>query len=67
MERLARRLPRVERFVQLIVAGGLALLSGLWLTVLFAVATPGWTLGAALAIAGVAGLAAGIYRELDVG
>jgi putative flippase GtrA len=65
MDRFVRRLPRVERFVQLVVAGGLALLSGLWLTALFAVATPGWTLGVALALAGVAGLAAGIARELD--
>lgn len=67
MERFARRLPRVERFVQLIVIGGLALLAGLWLTALFAVATPGWTLGVGLTLAGVAGLAAGIARELEVG
>lgn len=61
---LGRRVPRVERFVQLVVAGGLALLAGLWLWAVFAPATPGRLLGTVLALAGVAGLTAGIYVEL---
>ena len=56
----------MERFVRAIVAGGLALVVGLWVTALSAPASPAWLAGAALAAAGVAGLGAGIWSELDV-
>jgi hypothetical protein len=59
------RLPRVERFVQLVVAGGLALVTGLWLTVAFAPGTAGWLAGVGLALLGTGGLAAGISREIE--
>jgi len=57
--------PRVERFLQLVVAGGLALVAGLWLTAAFAVGTAGWLVGGGLALLGVVGLTAGIHRELE--
>ncbi|MBX0294569.1 hypothetical protein [Haloarcula nitratireducens] len=57
----------MERFVRLVVAGGLALVAGLWIATLTAPQTPGWVAGVALAVAGVAGLAAGIGREIEVG
>jgi hypothetical protein len=59
------RLPCVERFVQLVVAGGLTLVAGLWLTAAFALPTAGWLAGAGLALLGTGGLAAGIRRELE--
>ncbi|MBV0924468.1 hypothetical protein KTS45_09680 [Halomicroarcula limicola] len=57
----------MERFVRLVVAGGLALVAGLWIATLAVPQTPGWVAGVALAVAGVAGLAAGIGREIRVG
>jgi hypothetical protein len=54
----------MERFVTLVVAGGLTLVAGLWTVEL----APDVTLslaGAALALLGVAGLAAGIGDELE--
>jgi len=57
-------IPRVERFLQLVVAGGLALVVGLWLTAAFAVGTASWLAGGGLALLGVGGLADGIFREL---
>ncbi len=56
----------MERFVGLLVAGGLALLAGVWTLHLTAQGSPPWLAGAALAALGVAGLAAGIGRELDL-
>jgi len=56
----------VERFVQAIVAGGLALVAGLWATALFAFGSPAWLVGVALVVAGIAGLSWGIYSELSV-
>jgi uncharacterized membrane protein HdeD (DUF308 family) len=56
----------MERFVTLVVAGGLALVAGLWTLHLSARWTPAWLVGVSLVVAGVAGLAAGIWRELDV-
>ncbi|ELZ33331.1 hypothetical protein C474_04605 [Halogeometricum pallidum JCM 14848] len=56
----------MERFVRRIVGGGVALVAGLW-----AVALPGerplWAAGVALVLVGVAALADGVWRELDVG
>ena len=56
----------MERFVRLVVAGGLGLVAGLWTLRLSARWSPSWLVGVALVVAGVAGLAAGIWRELDV-
>lgn len=56
----------VERFVQYVVGGGLALVAGLWLLRLLEPRTLPWIAGAALVLLGIAGLAAGIYREIEV-
>ncbi|ELZ05106.1 MULTISPECIES: hypothetical protein [Natrialba] len=56
----------MERFVTLIVAGGLCLLAGLWLAELVAVGSPPWIAGAALALCGTVAILAGIRRELTV-
>mgnify|MGYP006287547431 CR=1 FL=1 len=56
----------VERFVQAIVTGGLALVAGLWATELFALGSPVWLVGVALAVIGIAGLSWGIYSELSI-
>ncbi|QLD90276.1 hypothetical protein HWV07_15030 [Natronomonas salina] len=56
----------MERFAELITAGGLALVAGLWLTALVATGSLPWLAGAALALAGAVGLGAGIWTELDV-
>ena len=55
----------MERFVTLVVAGGLALVAGLWTLRLSAGWSTPWLLGAALAVAGLAALAVGIGRELE--
>ena len=56
----------MERFVTLVIAGGLGLVAGLWTLHLSARWSSSWLVGVALVVAGVAGLAAGIWRELDV-
>jgi hypothetical protein len=55
----------MERFVQLALAGGLALVAGLWALRLSARWSPPWLAGAALAALGAAVLAAGLGRELE--
>lgn len=55
----------MERFVQLVVAGGLALVAGLWTLRLLETASVAWFVGLGLAAVGVAGLAAGIWIEVD--
>ena len=55
----------MKRFVQLVVAGGLALVAGLWTLRLSARWSPPWLVGVALVVAGAAALAAGIGRELE--
>lgn len=66
MDWIERRLPRVERFVQLILAGGIGLVAGLWLLTGFESTTPAWLAGAGLTVAGAVALAVGIRSELDV-
>lgn len=56
----------MERFVQLVVAGGLALVAGLWTVTLVEPRSGPGLAGVALVVAGVAGLAAGILVELDL-
>lgn len=55
----------VERFVQLIVGGGLALVAGLWLTTISSIWSFPWLLGAVLVLLGMGGLAGGIGNEID--
>ena len=57
----------MERFVRFVVAGGVALVAGLWLTALFATLSPPWLLGVALAVAGSGALAYGTGIELETG
>ena len=55
----------VEPFVRRIVAGGLAVLAGLWALALLESGSAAWLVGPVLVFAGVASLAAGIARPLD--
>lgn len=56
----------MERFVQYVVAGGLALVTGLWATSLSSETSMPWLLGVALAILGTGALSAGIWREVSL-
>lgn len=56
---------RMERFVRAVVAGGLALVAGLWTVTLSAAGSVPWLLGVALVALGSAGLAAGIGSEIE--
>ncbi|ELY61472.1 hypothetical protein C491_01402 [Natronococcus amylolyticus DSM 10524] len=56
----------MERFVGLIVAGGLALIAGLWLLALLEAGAVGWVLGLALTILGTGALGVGIASELEL-
>lgn len=56
----------MERFVQHIVAGGLLLVAGLWVTAILEPGVDLWLLGPLLVIAGGASLLAGIAEPLDV-
>ncbi|MXV64550.1 hypothetical protein GS429_21235 [Natronorubrum sp. JWXQ-INN-674] len=55
----------MERFVQLIVAGGVVLVGALWLVALFDRGSILWIVGLVLAVLGSAGLGAGILWELE--
>jgi len=55
----------MERFVELVVAGGLATVAGLWVTRLTATLSTPWLVGAALAGLGLLALGAGIAREVS--
>jgi len=55
----------MERFVQFIVAGGLALLAGLWLRRIADPASGAWLAGVALAVLGVVALGVGIYSQIE--
>jgi hypothetical protein len=61
------RLPdlRMEPFVKYIVAGGLALVAGLWIVELVAFGTVPWVVGLLLVGLGIAGLSVGIHREIE--
>ncbi len=56
----------MERFVGAVVAGGLALVAGLWLATLFAARSVAWFAGIGLVVAGLAGLAWGLASQVDV-
>lgn len=57
---------QMERFVQLIVAGGVALVAGLWIVALFDPWSTVWLAGVALSLLGVGSLFAGITSEIDL-
>ncbi|PSQ37298.1 hypothetical protein BRD08_03050 [Halobacteriales archaeon SW_10_66_29] len=56
---------RMERFVIAIVAGGIALVAGLWLVTLFEPFSAVWTVGAFLVVLGASALGAGIRSEVE--
>lgn len=56
---------RVEGFVRLIVAGGLALLAGLWIARLVEAGSTGWWAGVGLVLLGIGGLARGIWSQVE--
>ncbi|WP_137289309.1 hypothetical protein [Natronorubrum halophilum] len=55
----------MERFVRLIVAGGVVLVVALWLAALFERGSTLWIVGTALAVLGIGVLTAGIFSELE--
>ena len=55
----------MERFVQSIVAGGVALVAGLWIATLVDAGSLPWLVGVALALLGAGGLAVGIRSEIE--
>ncbi|WP_254762037.1 hypothetical protein [Natrinema marinum] len=57
----------MERFVRLMVAGGVVLVGGLWLAALVDFGSGPWLAGIALALLGRAGVFAGIASELEPG
>lgn len=61
-----RRAMRAERFVRHIVVGGIALVAGLWVASASPPESPGWLVGAVIALGGLAGLIAGIWRPLSL-
>jgi amino acid transporter len=54
----------MERFVRLVVAGGLATVAGLWGIALTSRASPPWLVGILLATLGLLAMGAGTYEEL---
>jgi hypothetical protein len=65
IDRRLARVRRVEPFVRRIVAGGLALVAGLWLVDLGTPSEPAWLAGLALVLVGVSALATGIWRQVE--
>jgi hypothetical protein len=55
----------MEGFVRFIVAGGIALVAGLWISQSVSQASTAWLIGIALAALGGVALAAGIYSPLE--
>lgn len=55
----------MERFAQIVTAGGVALVVGLWASTLTTPASPPWLAGLGLALLGTAGIGAGIWLQLD--
>lgn len=54
-----------ERFVRLIVGGGIALVAGLWIVTLASGWSVPWIVGAVLVLLGIGGLVVGIRSEID--
>jgi hypothetical protein len=55
----------MERFVQYVVAGGVAMVVGLWVAVLAARFSAPWAVGVALALAGATAQAWGIRSRVE--
>ncbi|QIQ75656.1 hypothetical protein GL213_03390 [Halogeometricum borinquense] len=55
----------MEQFVQLLVAGGVTLVTGLWTVTLLDSGSLLWAFGVVLVVAGVGGLADGIWRNVE--
>ena len=55
----------MERFVQFIVAGGLALLAGLWGSQIVDASSQAWLGSVAIAVVGVVALAVGINSQIE--
>ncbi|QSX00264.1 hypothetical protein [Haloterrigena alkaliphila] len=55
----------MERFVRLIVAGGVVLVGAFWLVALFEWGSTPWVVGIALAALGFLGVMVGICSELE--
>lgn len=55
----------MEGFVKLVVAGGITLVAGLWALRMSEALSAEWLVGVGLVSIGVAGLAAGIWSEID--
>lgn len=62
----ARWLLGIETFVKFIVAGGLTLVAGLWISVLFPNGSFVWLLGIAVSLIGSLMLLAGIWSEVEL-
>ena len=56
----------MERFVQFVVAGGIAMVVGLWVVELTATSSAPWFVGVLAALGGAVLALAGIYRELSL-
>lgn len=56
----------MERFVWLLLTGGLSMVAGLWLVTLFETARPPWLLGLGLVGLGVTVLGAGITSRIEL-
>ncbi|WP_336363658.1 hypothetical protein [Halalkalicoccus salilacus] len=56
----------VERFVWLIVGGGIALIAGLWLVAFFDAWSIAWLAGAGLALLGAGSLGGGIDSRIEI-
>jgi len=65
IKRNIQRARGVERFVRLIVGGGIALVAGLWITVLSTTGSWPWLVGSLLIFVGVGGVGGGIWSEID--
>jgi len=55
----------VNRFVRFVVAGGPALVVGLWILEILPRSSPAWWIGLSIAVLGAGGLIYGITSALD--
>jgi hypothetical protein len=55
----------MEQFVRTLVAGGVVLVTGLWIVTLVDRGTPPWTLGAAMSLLGAVALGVGIESQIE--
>jgi len=55
----------MERFVQALTGGGLALVAGLWVIAVASAGTPAWAGGFILTLFGIGGLGYGLWDALE--